>query len=243
MSEGELLVLAPLESEVSDLLQALGRAGRGEPVAVASPARVLSFARPGGAVVVGWTGMGSAATQRALSALLARRPRALLHMGVAGALRRELAPGDAVLVSAVHRGQERRACELEPGLAARLAAAGARQGACVTVERPAGAPADKAALAARHPDALVVEMETWWAHEAARQAGVAFVGLRVVVDGLDQPLPDLGGALDEAGNPRPLKLAATLLRRPGTMRHLPAVGRAFARARERLTALGLTALG
>ena len=207
---------------------------------MAKPARVLRFSGPGGPVLAGWTGMGAAATRRALSTLLARAPRALLHLGVAGALRAELAPGDAVLVSAVWREGERRTCLTAPELASRL---GVRQGECVSVDALAGSPAAKTALAARYPQALVVEMETWWAAEAALAAGVPYLGLRVVVDRLDQPLPDLGAALDEAGNPRPLALAATLLRRPGTMRHLPAIGRAFAQARERLTALALAAIG
>lgn len=234
-----LLVLSPLESEVADLLRALEARGRGEPVAVAAPARVWRFAR-GGEVLVGWTGMGATATRRALDGLLAARPAALLHLGVAGALRPDLEPGDAVVLTAVSFGPATRPCEPPGPWAERLEA---RRGPAVSVDAPVGTPAAKAALATAHPQALVVEMESWWAAEAAAAAGVPYLGLRVVVDRLDQVLPDLGGALDEAGNPRPLKLAATLLRRPGTVRHLPALGRAFAQARARLTSLALAAIG
>jgi nucleoside phosphorylase len=240
VSGGELVILAPLEGEISDLLR---RLGPGEPVAAPAPARIARYRRGEATVLAGWTGMGAAATERALDALLARRPAAVLHMGVAGALRRELGPGEAVLITAAARGGERLECPPAPALAARLLAAGAREGESVTVDAAVGDPARKCALALRHPTALVVEMETWWAARSASAAGVAFAGVRVVVDGLDQTLPDLSSALDEVGNPRPLRLAATLLRRPGTVRHLPALGRAFAQARARLTALGLAAIG
>jgi nucleoside phosphorylase len=90
---------------------------------------------------------------------------ALLSAGFAGACRPELSPGDVLVTSST----------LVPVL-------GAVEGEIITVTSVASPP-QKAAFG--RDGAAAVDMETAWHRDRAEHAGVPFLGVRVIVDRLD----------------------------------------------------------
>ncbi len=94
---------------------------------------------------------------------------AVLSAGFAGGCRPELCPGDVVLTG-----------EASPELRSRLAAV---DGEVRTLERIA-TPADKAALG--REGAAAVDMETKYLMQAAHEAGLPFLSLRLIIDRLDE---------------------------------------------------------
>ena len=224
-------MLAPLPGEVE-------RAPRG------SGAVALTLPAPGGGLRWGkrglaWSGVGRRRTEAALEALAAAGAREVVHLGCAGALQPGLRAGDAFWIEAVSCEDEalpRLELPTSDPLRELLRAGGCSPlGAeCVSVRAVAGSAAAKGALAARFPQAALVEMETYWAAAAAARLGLALVALRVVIDTREHELPDLSSALDELGRPRPLAFAARLVRRPATALALPGLAKAFGAAQRSL---------
>lgn len=227
-----LWLLAPLPGE----LDRLPRPSAAAPLSFPSPG--LAWRWPSGGLA--FSGVGRRATRAALEALAGAGARRVLHLGCAGGLRAELRPGDAFWISAAHHEGERLECPGEEALRERLSLPVAE---CVTLRQVAGDPAAKRALAERYPAAAVVEMETFWAIEAAAELGLALSCLRVVVDRRDEPLPDLSSALDPLGRPKPLRMAWKIVSSPRTALKLPGVAKSFAAAQERLGALAERAQG
>jgi nucleoside phosphorylase len=193
---------------------------------------------------VAWSGVGRRATVAALEGLAAAGAERVLHLGCAGGLLPGLVAGDAFWISAAHWEDSRLACAGDPGLRERLTLrdTALRETECVTVREVTG-PAGKLALSERYPAAGVVEMETYWAVEAAQRLGISLSCVRVVIDGRDDELPDLSDALDSLGRVKPLAFAWKLVRSPKTLRKLPHVARAFGVTQAKLGALGDAALG
>ena len=206
-----------------------------DPLDLPTPANAVRCTHSG--TVLGWTGIGARATQAAVHALVdVYHPRALLHVGIAGGLQPDARPGDVFLCEQVHHDGETLTCPLEPEIQARLQSkVHLRIGSTVSVAEPVATPEAKRALAAAHPGANVVEMETYWAVQTAQDLGLPILCLRVVCDPLEQRLPDLSAGLDPVGRPRPLALARHLLTRPRTLTALPGMARSFLRARQSLT--------
>ena len=90
---------------------------------------------------------------------------AVISAGFAGACRAELGPGDVLLAG-----------DVPAGLRERL---GAREGQIRTLEHIAG-PEEKAALGLK--GVAAVDLETAWLAAAAAEAAVPFLGVRVVID-------------------------------------------------------------
>ena len=228
----DLLVVTALRAELEGALPALGKPI--ETLAVPTPGALALYEVAGLRVAAGYTGIGREATERFFDAL-PRRPSAIVHLGVAGGLRDGLVAGDAMLCAHAHSGDETIDCAAEERLAGLLACP--RSGGCVTVDAVAGTPRAKRALAARYPDALVVEMETFWAARKTRSLGVPSAFVRVVIDAVDDALPDLSPALDSAGRPRPLAMLKHLATRPKAIRQLPKLASAFSRAQNTIAEL------
>ncbi|MGE0709543.1 MAG: hypothetical protein AB7N76_20785 [Planctomycetota bacterium] len=230
----ELWLLAALPGEVA-------RVPRRGSTPLSVPAPGSAFRLGGGGIA--WSGMGRRNTVQLLEALAAAGARHVLHLGCAGGLQPGLGAGDARrLVAAWHEG-ERLECPGDAALWARLAAAGHELPASETVTvREIVDSAQKRALAARYEQAAVVEMETYWAIEAAARLGLSLSCLRVVIDGRDDDLPDLSSALDELGRPRVLSFAKLVLTRPSVLSGLGRSGAAFGRVQQVLGALGAAAL-
>jgi adenosylhomocysteine nucleosidase len=186
------------------------------------------LAGPG--VEVWSSGMGAEAAARAAARLLDRPapPRALVAAGFCGALDPGLRAGDLVAGERVvdERGGE--AIAADPAL---LAAAPGRRGTIVSAARLARAPAERARLRALGgPGALAVDMESAALGRAAAAAGVPFLALRAVTDGVRHRLPDLEALVDAAGRPRPAALLRHLARRPADVAALVRLGLGARRA-------------
>ena len=187
------------------------------------------FCGPAGlTVLVLETGLGAAATERAVRWLLGRpalgngayRPRLVLSAGFAGALRPGLRVGDLILAGEVvdvagHRWPapwpgERPPGEGRPPLA---------RGRLLTVPALAGDPGQKERLGDQH-DALAVDMETATLARLCHQHGVAFGCLRSISDDCRTPLsPDLVSVLGQ-GRVGPLRLLGALARKPALLAEL-----------------------
>ena len=88
----------------------------------------------------------------------------------------------------------------------------ARVGALLSVSVPLLTP--QAKRAAQSCSALAVEMEAYPLAAWANAHRLPFVHARVILDTVDEALPDLGDALDALGRVRPRRLATELLLRP-----------------------------
>ena len=120
-----------------------------------------------------------------------RRPRLVISCGFSGALDPTLRPGDIVLASSVCDESGDSIAVAKPLLRiARGALDGVQrvaEGEIVCTTRVAATRDEKRALARR--GRLAVDLESWPAARAARQAGIPWLGLRVVVDPIDSDLP------------------------------------------------------
>lgn len=232
----DLAILTPLKAEAEPFLRLLG-APDGPPLPLAAPALVQPYRVGRRRVLAGWTGIGGDATRRAIDALAADPPDALLHAGVAGALAPSLRAGDVVVCERLVRdgqhtgGGEALACLPAGRLEGWLA--GLPRAAAVTVERVVSTAGEKRALFER-TGAAVVEMESYWAAQAALAQDLPAACLRVVCDAHDESLPDLTSALDPVGRPRTLRLLRQLVASPGTITALPRVARTFGAAQAAL---------
>ncbi|MCO5171497.1 MAG: hypothetical protein M9894_34785 [Planctomycetes bacterium] len=228
----DLAILTPLKAEAEPFLRLLG-APDGPPVPLAAPALVRPFRVGRRRVLAGWTGIGGDATRRAIDALAADPPRALLHAGVAGALAATLRAGDVVVCERLVRDGAGEALACPPGGPLGDWLVGHPRAAAVTVERVVSTAAEKRALFER-TGAAVVEMESYWAAQAALAQDLPAACLRVVCDAYDESLPDLTSALDPVGRPRTLRLLRQLVANPGTITALPRVARTFGAAQAAL---------
>jgi adenosylhomocysteine nucleosidase len=182
------------------------------------PYRFFQGRLSGIAVVLAATGDGARRSGRGAAALCdVHRPRALIGMGVAGALTDDLSALDIVVA--------RRVCDAAADapppdarlLARALAMPGAREATFVTARGPVVTRGARAALSAAAGDAgtAVVDMESAaWAREAASR-GIPYAILRAVSDGPEDKLPAyLAECLDEEGSVRRPRVVLRALARP-----------------------------
>jgi hypothetical protein len=150
-------------------------------------------------------------------------------IGWAGGLKPELKAGDVVVADVAIGDDGRQA----PCTAIDLP--GATRGALLTVGDPLLTPENK--RRAGRSGALGVEMEAYplaaWA--AAHQ--IPFVHARVILDGVNETLPPMGGVLDPSGNIRLGRLARLLAARPNLVLELWPMVRRMRRVRPTLAAL------
>ncbi|HZD56193.1 MAG TPA: hypothetical protein VE136_05700 [Anaerolineales bacterium] len=130
----------------------------------------------------------------------------LVLTGYAGGLARNLQPGDLVLAdTALAFGQPQIPCTA-------LSVPGTVTGPVLTVPRLLTTPQSKGAALPR--GALAVEMEGYPLAAWASTRDLPFVHARVILDGVDERVPNLGNSLDAFGRPRIAQLLFQLLRRP-----------------------------
>jgi nucleoside phosphorylase len=170
----------------------------------------------GGSVLLVETGIGAGRARAA--ALEAPAARAYLALGCAGALVGWLRPGDAVAASEVLvAAADGRIAERVPTAGgAPLAEAAARAGVRVLVGPLVASPVvvttarEKARLAASG-GALAVDMESAAIGAVARERGIPFHALRVVLDVADEDLPFAADVVNPAtGTPRLGRVLAAL---------------------------------
>lgn len=188
------------------------------------------------------SGPGAERARAAAQELIAAGASGLLSFGFAGALVESLQPGDLCLpleVLSVDRSEpaiqtsaawrERVAGALEAG--GRKPAAGA----LLQSDAVAATAREKRALATAHA-ALAVDLESYAVGRAAQTAGLPFLVLRAVSDGLERSLPPAALAgVDAQGLTRPAAVLSQLARRPGDLLGLIRLGLDARRARRALT--------
>lgn len=179
-------IVAGVPEELAALRGALGTARE----AAFGSHRGWSGTLAGRDVVLAVAGDGAARAESVLSSLLDVVPcSAVVGLGVAGAVSRDLAVGDLVVATEV-RGSGPGRSLADPAWAHAALAAGALPAVAVTVPSIVATPGDKTRLAASCPGArAVVDLESaTWARLAASR-GLPWVVLRVVSDGIDEELP------------------------------------------------------
>jgi adenosylhomocysteine nucleosidase len=188
-----LLVLAPLPEEAAGILARLRKRA---PIAVAGVRRAWRGELAGRPTVLGIVGDGPVASARGAERLLSRAGQgedgarvATVVCGVAGALDPELVPGDIVVAEVViDEASGAKAVPLDAGAAAR-AIPGAGFGALLTARAIAARPEDRQALRGRWPPAVAVDLETFPIARSLESAGVRWLALRAIADGVADVLP------------------------------------------------------
>jgi len=162
----------------------------------------------GGRVETLACGMGPASATALCRSLDARVQtlRGLALVGWAGGLSPALSAGEVVVADeAVDTSGGRAPCSP-------IRLPGATVGPMLTVPAPVLSPGAKGGL--WDGSLLAVEMEAYplaiWAHGHS----LPFIHARVILDPVDEALPDLGDTLDPLGRPRWGRLARRLARRP-----------------------------
>ena len=178
-----------------------------------------------GEVLIAHTGIGTAAAEESVRALLAgHRPRWLLSAGYAGALDPAFSHGELFLATNF----------TAPEM---LARSDARRGILTTQPHAAETPAQKTALA-RDTGAGAVDMETSAIARVCAAHGVPMLSLRAISDTADAPIPvPLTISYDLARQrPRVGTLLAFLARNPSRIVPFTRFVRGLAPARAALTA-------
>ena len=207
-----------------------------------SEARALASASPWPVAVAGGSADRAEAMARALAAAGAT---ALISVGIAGALSPGLQPGMLVVADAVI-GPDGLHMPVDTGLVAALGL-------------PADVPTVRGLLAGsntmvttatakqdlgRSTGALAVDMESHGVARAARALGLPFAVLRAIADPAERAVPPSAAVgMDAEGNTRPLAVMLALLKRPGDLPGLIALGRDAAIATATLKRLAVSLAG
>ena len=202
------------------------------------------FRNSGGrTVLVLESGVGTAASEKALSWLLSGqrvygmpfRPTVVVSAGFSGAIVPGLNVGDLILASDV--------CDADGASWPATwpdAASSRRHYRLLTVAALVGRPDETRRLGER-TGAVAVDMETAAVARLCTAAGVPFGCLRAISDDVDTPLSESLLAIMAGGRVRPAALAAAVLRRPALVAELVRIG-AHTRLAARRLAVGLEEL-
>ena len=186
------------------------------------------LAAPLGPVAIG--GGLPAGAAEAAARVLAEGVSAIVSFGLCGGLASALRPGDLVVPRAVlWRG---RSYPVDAALAAALG--GISEKLLLADEGPVADPREKLARFAA-TGAAAIDLESGAVAEVAARANMPFAVLRAVCDPADAELPPAALiALDAGGRIAPWRVAGSLVRKPGQLAALLALGRAAAVARRAL---------
>ena len=195
------------------------------------------------------TGMGRQRAEEGIGAVLTHLPvTAVISIGFSGALTRQLQVGDLVLASELMGltgpggdGIEPTTYQADQGLlrtateVLQTAQLHMVAGPTVTAPRIITTPAAKKEMSGQ-TGAVAVDMESYWVARAVANRGIPFLAIRAISDTQEESLSFLHEILDEEGNPGARRLAAHLVRKPGSLIALARLARNAARARRALTA-------
>ena len=221
-----LAILCPMASEAAGIRRALAGAGADVRLDIA--------------------GIGRRNIAAAVARAAAGGAHAIIIAGFGGALDPALRTGDLHIAGEfrIADAPDGRAIPADARLAVQLRAAAhdadASAGPSVTVAALAQ-PEYKAALW-QAGAGVTVNMEDYWAADAAADAGIPFAAIRVVLDTAGQALPEYL-APDDAGGVRPARIAATLPMHPARAPELVRLARQSRLAQHRLADAVIGALG
>ena len=240
-----IALLAALEEEASGLRRQMALAPEGV-AGLRGPAYAGRY--QGRAVLLARTGMGRQRAEASAEAVLARyQVTAVISIGFSGALEGRLEVGDVVLASELIGITGPDGNEIEPTIyqadrgLLRAASEALRAtplhvvlGPTVTAPGIIATPAEKQGLG-RQTGAVAVDMESYWVARAASDRGLPFLALRAISDAQGELLPPILQIVDADGVPRARRLAAHLVREPGSLVALVKLARNAGRARRALT--------
>jgi adenosylhomocysteine nucleosidase len=223
-----IAVFAALRLEVQRFLRLVDVRDRAQP----SGFPVTLGEYEGRSLLVCRTGMGSRAAEAASAVLGRYRPDVVLSVGLAGALSPECVVGDVVFCEKVYRAEPDREdgraagpmeCDALLLETARRAASdrglAARSGSSLTTSYVVTEPRKKTLL--REATGMdIVEMESYWVGRAALKERLPFLAVRVISDGVADPVPDIPGIVTPEGEQRLRRALPYVLRHPGSIPHL-----------------------
>jgi adenosylhomocysteine nucleosidase len=196
-------------------------------VGFAAEARIAATA--GWPVAIG--GGTSAGAAVAVRSLIASGVSGLISFGLAGGLAPDLPAGTVIVPGSVTT-MAGETWRTDPALSARLG--GATVHVCLAVDQPATTADGKRRLF-QSTGAALVDMESAAVAHGAEQAGLPFAVLRAICDPADRDLPPAAlVALDPSGRVAVGRLLGSILRHPGQIGALIALGAEAAKARTAL---------
>ena len=226
-----LFILAPMAVEAAGIQRAL---------------RLLPDARAGVRV----TGIGRERIAAGVAQAAAEGATAILAAGFCGALDPALRAGDLHIAGEFHanghrgdyRGVPEYAIPADARLTARLRAAAPDAAAGPSVTVAGIAQPDAKATLWQTGAGRTVNMEDYWAAQAATGAGLPFASVRAVLDTAGQSLPDCLTADGITGGAGTLRLALGVAGHPGRAPALARLARQSRLAQQRLTRCVMAAL-
>ncbi len=193
-------------------------------------------------LIVGYTGIGQEATQRALTMLSELVEfKAVIGTGYAGALSESLETGSLVLAHEVCRAEPGRSGETWSGDASLLNSCRqvlsedprTEEGRLVTVKQALTTPETKRAAAADFA-AIAVDMESAALARFCHERSIPFLVLRAVLDPVSEKVPDPGEFLDREKRISKRKIMKYVARNPQSVWELPKLGAQAKKARQRI---------
>lgn len=169
------------------------------------------------------------------------RPDAVIMAGFCGALEPGLNTGDIHIAPSFYASGQTESIAADASLIAAVTDAAAL---CAGVNGIAAAGAPSVTVAAiAQPEAkadlrrygATVNMEDYWAAQAAAAVGIPLVAVRAVLDTAEQSLPAYAGAAVDRPGLIPVKMAAGIVRHPGRLPELRRLRRQLMQARRSLT--------
>lgn len=189
------------------------------------------------------SGIGRERVAAAITRLadLPQRPDAVIMAGFCGALEPGLNTGDIHIAPSFYTPGQPEPIAADASLIAAVMDAAV---ICVGVDGVAAAQAPSVTVSAiAQPEAkadlrrygATVNMEDYWAAQAAADAGIPLVAVRAVLDTAGQSLPAYAGAAVDRPGLIPVKMAAGIARYPGRLSELLRLRRQMMQARRSLT--------
>ena len=161
--------------------------------------------------------------------------RALLSVGFGGSIDPGVKPGDLCLIEAVGSGDGKDKFYPDEGftsLARSSLDGNFTDCGLLTVGSTATEPEEKRSLGS--DEFSIIDRETYWIAKLADEKNVPFLGLRVVIDGVDQKLPPDCCYDGDTGKVKPGSFTSWLINNPVQIGELPRLGWNSIRARRRL---------
>lgn len=183
-----------------------------------------------------YTGIGRENVDRTFDSLnFDTGPDGLLSVGFVGSVDPKVKPGDICLLDTVEAqdvAESFHPNESFRALAERVLGENCRTCGLLTLNSTASDTREKRSFQDR--DFSVIDRETYWVAARAREEDVPFLGMRVVIDGIDQELPPESCYDSDTGEVRPGKFTSWLVKNPFKVGDLPRLGWNSVRARRRL---------
>lgn len=235
--EKMIAIVAALDEELNELCKSINiRFKRDSPL-------VLTYIDEKELLLIK-SGMGRERVEQSLrSALREYSPTAVISTGFAGALLEEMEPGEIVLAEQIlsinhnpFRSGERLcsdrallegATELSEELDFKY-----RLGPILTAPRIMKAE-EKRELG-HHCLGIAVDMESYWAAEVAQACGIPFLGVRLILDTVDNSLPPIDTFVSKESRSLAFSTLAWLGAHPGQLGRLLKLARAMKRAQNTL---------